>query len=57
MQKINGILRREERLSKDSHCNIYQYQRNILALKVTDEKVHMMERLCKSWLSTFWKEQ
>ena len=39
----------EERLSNDLYCSGYQYQRNILALEVTDEKVHVMEeKLCQN---------
>jgi hypothetical protein len=32
--------KKQERLSKDTCCSGYQDQRNILALEVTDEKVH-----------------
>ena len=39
---------KEERLSKDSHCSVNVKTKEILALEVTDEKVHdgkMMEQL------------
>ena len=49
----------EERLSKDPYCSGYQYQRNILALEVTDEKVHIYDgrKVMPKLIELFEKKQ